>query len=176
LITRTIFFFWELLIMRLLITQSSPIPCYQIPLRMQYLPQHTLLEHFQLIYDAFAKPNLILWSAILAVLDVTDVYPISSEQRVLADDKATVSARRVNTCLPKCMLAEFHIYSRRNPKLAWISLDDSGTPKSADKHESFQIKEATCSWRNQSVRNVGKCLSVLSIGQTVIVLFIQLCC
>ena len=71
---------------------------------------------------AFTTSNLKLWLPILAVLDVTYVYPSSSEQRVLADDKGTVSAKRVNTCLPKCLLPEFHIYRRRKPKLTWISL------------------------------------------------------
>jgi len=115
-------FFLGVLIMGLLITQSSPIPCYQISLRLQYLSQHPLLEHIQPIYHWFTKPKLTLWLAILAVLDVTYLCSSSSEQRTLADDKATVFARYVNTCPPKYLLPEFHIYSRRNPKLTWMSL------------------------------------------------------
>jgi hypothetical protein len=116
LITRIIF--WGQLIMRLLITQSYPIPCYKIPLRFSILPSNV----FSPFITAFTTPNLTLWLAILAAFGVTYVYPSPSEQRVLADDKSTVSARRVNTCLPKCLLPEFHIYSRRNTKLKWISL------------------------------------------------------
>ena len=31
--------------MKLLVMQSSPLPCYLIPLRLEYFPQHPILEH-----------------------------------------------------------------------------------------------------------------------------------
>ena len=32
-------------IMRLLVMQSSPFPCYLVPLRLEYFPQHHILKH-----------------------------------------------------------------------------------------------------------------------------------
>jgi len=38
---------WGTQIIELLFVQSSPLPCYLVPLRSKYLPQHTILEHPQ---------------------------------------------------------------------------------------------------------------------------------
>jgi len=37
-------------ITKLLVMQSSPLPCYLIPLRPKYLPHHTVLEHAQRMF------------------------------------------------------------------------------------------------------------------------------
>jgi len=38
---------WRLQTINLLITWSSPLPCYLVPLRPKYVPQHPILEHTQ---------------------------------------------------------------------------------------------------------------------------------
>jgi hypothetical protein len=35
---------WRIQILKFLITQSSPLPCYLIPLRSKYSPQHPILK------------------------------------------------------------------------------------------------------------------------------------
>jgi hypothetical protein len=35
----------EVHIMKPVIMQSSPVPCYPVPLRPKYLPQHLVLKH-----------------------------------------------------------------------------------------------------------------------------------
>jgi len=36
---------WAVQIMKLLITQFSPLPCHLVPLRLKYSPQHPILKH-----------------------------------------------------------------------------------------------------------------------------------
>jgi hypothetical protein len=134
--------------MGLLITQTSPIPCYQIPLRLQYLPQHPLLKHIQPIYHWFITPNLTLWLAILAVLEVTYLCPSSSEKKPWLTIKLQFSRGVLvhvhrNVCCPSFI---FTVEETQNSRGC---LYDSVTPNRAQNHESFQIKKATCSWRHQ---------------------------
>jgi len=42
-------------IIKLLIMQSSPFPCYLVPFRPKYPPQHTLLKHLQAGMNEVAK-------------------------------------------------------------------------------------------------------------------------
>ena len=46
--------------MKLLIVQSFPLPCYLIPLRPNYLPQHPILEHSRPTFlPECDRPNFI---------------------------------------------------------------------------------------------------------------------
>jgi len=45
-ITRTIFW-WAVQIIKVLIMQFSPLPCYLVPLRPKYSPQHPIFKHPQ---------------------------------------------------------------------------------------------------------------------------------
>jgi hypothetical protein len=38
---------WSVQIMKLLIMKFSPLPCYLVPLRPKYSPQHPILKHPQ---------------------------------------------------------------------------------------------------------------------------------
>ena len=101
------FFCWGVHAIRLLITQPSPIRCYQIPLRLQYPSQRLLLEHFEPIYHCIynTESHTVFNYTCCTLCNVGVVYPSSSEESWLTI-KAAGSVRRVNTCLLKCLLAD----------------------------------------------------------------------
>jgi hypothetical protein len=57
----------------------SAFPCYLVPLRPKYSPQHPILKHPNLrsslsMSDQVIKYNTLLLKHLLGYIDVTDVY------------------------------------------------------------------------------------------------------
>jgi hypothetical protein len=53
---------WGVQIIKLLIIKSAPFPCYLLPLRLKYSPQHPILKHPQPTFLPQCEPsNFITW-------------------------------------------------------------------------------------------------------------------
>ena len=68
---------WGVQIIKILIIKFAPFPCYLVPLRSKYSPQHPLLKHPQLTFLPQCKlSNFIIWLVAFSQFLYLCVFPM----------------------------------------------------------------------------------------------------